>query len=50
MLVAAAAIPTAPQSSGTRRRPPVPAKTLGLRQLALGLTVVAITALGVLTI
>jgi hypothetical protein len=32
------------------RRPPVPAKTLGLRQLALGLTVVAITALGVLTI
>jgi hypothetical protein len=32
------------------RRPPVPAKTLGLRQLALGLMIVAITAVGVLTI
>lgn len=30
------------------RRPPVPAKTLGLRQLALGLTIVAVTAAGVL--
>ena len=30
------------------RRPPVPAKTLGLRQLALGLAIVAITATGVL--
>ncbi|MGH8979061.1 MAG: YwiC-like family protein, partial [Acidimicrobiia bacterium] len=29
------------------RRPPVPAKVLGLRQLFLGLAVVAITALGV---
>jgi hypothetical protein len=29
------------------RRPPVPPKVLGLRQLFLGLAVVAITALGV---
>ena len=29
------------------RRPPVPAKVLGLRQLFLGVAVVAITALGV---
>ncbi|MGZ6973563.1 MAG: YwiC-like family protein, partial [Acidimicrobiia bacterium] len=30
------------------RRPPVPAKVLGLRQLAMGLVVVAATAAGVL--
>ena len=32
------------------RRPPVPAKTLGLRQLFLGLAVVGITATGVLAL
>ena len=31
------------------RRPPVPAKVLGVRQLLLGLTVVGITAAGVHT-
>jgi hypothetical protein len=30
------------------RRPPIPAKQLGLRQMAIGLAVVAVTAVGVL--
>lgn len=45
---AAAVVAVAGSQLASVRRPPVPAKTLGLRQLVLGLAVVAITATGVL--